>query len=58
MAERKPTEPPFDGGAQPVPERRQEVPKSGRSVVQIVVIALAILVLAAAVLWFAVPFGG
>jgi hypothetical protein len=51
-------EPPFEGGAQPVRERPAEVPSSGRSAVMIAVVALAVAVLAAAILWLMVPFAG
>jgi hypothetical protein len=44
-------EPPFDGGAQPVPERPPEVPTPGRSAMQYVVIIVAALVLLAGVLY-------
>jgi hypothetical protein len=51
-------EPPFEGGSQPVPENRAEMPKGGRSVGQAVIIALGVLVLLAALLWILVPFAG
>jgi hypothetical protein len=56
VAERK-DEPPFDGGAQPVKERPPEVPTQSRSVLQMVVVVIAVLVVLAALLWIFVPFG-
>jgi hypothetical protein len=38
-------EPPFEGGAQPVPEHRPEVPGPGRSAMQIVVFVIAAIVI-------------
>jgi hypothetical protein len=49
-------EPPFEGGAQPVPEHPPEMPQNGRSVVQTIVIILAVLAVVAALLWIVVPF--
>jgi hypothetical protein len=51
-------EAPFEGGAQPVREHREEVPGGGRTVAQMVVLVLAVLVIVAAVLWLLVPLGG
>jgi hypothetical protein len=51
-------EPPFEGGSQPVSERPSTVPKAGRTVGQTIVIAIAVLVVLAALLWILVPFGG
>jgi hypothetical protein len=51
-------EPPFEGGAQPVPERPPEVATRGRSVLMIAAVALAAAVLIAAILWLLVPFAG
>jgi hypothetical protein len=39
-------EPPFEGGAQPVPHEKDPVPASGPSPGQIVTLVLAVLVLA------------
>lgn len=50
-------EPPFEGGAQPVRERPPEVPTQGRSVMQMVVVVIGVLVVLAALLWIVVPFG-
>ncbi len=51
-------DPPYEGGSQPVPEHRPEVPTGGRSVAQTVVVIVGVLVLLAAVLWLLVPFAG
>jgi hypothetical protein len=51
-------EPPFEGGAQPVKEVPPEVPSPGRSVMQVVVIAVSALVVLAAVLYFFARMGG
>jgi hypothetical protein len=45
-------EPPFEGGAQPVPEHPPEVPGPGRTAGQVVVIVLAVLVLLAGLVFF------
>lgn len=58
MSEEKGDERPFEGGSQPVAEHRAEVPHGGRTIGQILVLALVILVVVAAVLWIVVPFGG
>lgn len=57
MAERR-EDPPFEGGAQPVPENPPEVPTRGRTVMQTVVVVVAALVVVAAILWLVVPFAG
>jgi hypothetical protein len=57
VAERK-EDPPFEGGSQPVRERPPEAPAAGWSVMQTVVVVIAVLVVLAALLWIAVPFGG
>ena len=49
---------PFQGGAQPVQERPQEVPTRGQSVLQMVVFGIAVLVLVAALAWMLVPLAG
>jgi hypothetical protein len=49
---------PFEGGAQPVKETPPEVPGPGRTAGQMIVIGIAVLILLAAILWIAVPFGG
>ena len=49
---------PFQGGAQPVTERRPEAPVPGWSVGQTIVVVAALLALVAAVIWIVVPFGG
>ncbi len=54
----KHSDPPFEGGSQPVEEHPPEMPSGGRGVGQTIVIAVAVLVVLAAVLWILVPFGG
>jgi hypothetical protein len=49
-------EPPFEGGSQPVAEHRPEVPGQGRSVIQTVVIIIAVIAILAALVWVFVPF--
>lgn len=49
------SEPPFQGGAQPVPEHPPEVPRGGRSVMQTIVIVVAVLAVLAGLLWILVP---
>lgn len=56
MADKR-EEPPFEGGAQPVPEHPPEMRTGGRSVAQTVVVIVGALVLLAAILWLLVPFG-
>ncbi|MBA4157209.1 MAG: hypothetical protein H0X65_07015 [Gemmatimonadetes bacterium] len=51
----KESEPPFQGGAQPVPEHPPEMPKAGRSVMQVIVIAIGVLTVLAGLLWILVP---
>ncbi|MEX2583963.1 MAG: hypothetical protein WD766_11845 [Gemmatimonadota bacterium] len=58
MVDRTREDPPFEGGSQPVPERPTKTPTGGRAAVQTVIVAIAILVLVAAILWLIVPFGG
>lgn len=55
--EKRDEDPPYEGGSQPVPEHPGEVPHGGRSVLQVVVMVVAVLVILAAVLWLVVPFG-
>jgi hypothetical protein len=45
-------EPPFEGGSQPVPEHPPEVPGPGRSVMQIVVFAIALIVILGSVVFY------
>lgn len=40
-------EPPFEGGAQPVPHQKEPVPGPGRSAAQWITIGLSVLVIAA-----------
>jgi len=58
VANKQTGEPPFEGGSQPVQEKPGEVPGSGRTVVQTIVVVIAVLVFLAALLWIVVPFGG
>jgi hypothetical protein len=51
-------DPPYEGGAQPVPERPPEVPTGGRTVGQVIVLVIAALVVLAGLAWILVPFGG
>ena len=46
-----------EDGSEPVKEHPQETPGPGRSVMQIVVIVIGVLVLLAALLWLILPFG-
>jgi hypothetical protein len=45
-------EPPFEGGSQPVPEHPPEVPGPGRSVMQIVVLVIALIVIVGSVVFY------
>ena len=45
-------EPPFEGGSQPVPQKKEEMPSGGRSVGQVIVLVIAVLAVLAAVVWF------
>lgn len=56
MTERN-EDPPFEGGSQPVAEHPPEVATAGRSVMQTVVVVIAVLVALAAILWLLVPLG-
>lgn len=58
MAKQRAGEPPFQGGAQPVKERRAEVPREGRSLGMTLVVAVGVLTILAAVLWLLVPLAG
>jgi hypothetical protein len=49
------SEPPFEGGSQRVPQHPDEVPTRARSVIQMAVVALAVLAALAAILWLLVP---
>ncbi|HEV2148254.1 MAG TPA: hypothetical protein VGR37_12690 [Longimicrobiaceae bacterium] len=48
-------EPPFEGGSQPVPHVKDEVPTGGRSVGQTVAVVLGVLAVLAALVWFLSP---
>jgi hypothetical protein len=45
-------EPPFEGGSQPVSEHPPEVPGPGRSVMQIVVFVIALIVILGSVVFY------
>lgn len=44
-------------GSEPVKEHPPEAPGPGRSVMQVVVMVIGVLVLLAALLWLVLPFG-
>jgi hypothetical protein len=48
-------DPPFEGGSQPVPHVKDEVPTKGRSVGQGVAVVLGVLAVLAAAVWFLSP---
>jgi hypothetical protein len=48
-------DPPFEGGSQPVPHVKDEVPTRGRSVGQGVAVVLGVLAVLAAAVWFLSP---
>ncbi|MEW5928680.1 MAG: hypothetical protein AB1941_14525 [Gemmatimonadota bacterium] len=49
-------EPPFEGGSQPVPHVKDEVPtKGGRSVGQTVAVVLGVVAVVGAAIWFLSP---
>jgi len=48
-------DPPFEGGSQPVPHVKDEVPTKGRSVGQGVVVVLGVLALLGAAIWLLSP---
>jgi hypothetical protein len=50
-------DPPYEGGAQPVPEHPPEMPTGGRTVGQVIVLVIAALVVLAGLAWILVPFG-
>jgi hypothetical protein len=54
----KDRDPPFEGGAQPVPESPPEMPGPGRGAAQTIVIILAVLAVLAGLIWFLVPLFG
>lgn len=45
-------EPPFQGGSQPVPHQKDPIPGPGSGVARLVVLVLAVLVVAAAAMYF------
>ncbi|MET0399853.1 MAG: hypothetical protein ABW277_23900 [Longimicrobiaceae bacterium] len=48
-------DPPFEGGSQPVPHVKDEVPTKGRSVGQGVAVVLGVLALLGAAVWLLSP---
>jgi hypothetical protein len=48
-------DPPFEGGSQPVPHVKDEVPTKGRSVGQGVVVILGVIALLGAAIWLLSP---
>ncbi len=48
-------DPPFEGGSQPVPHVKDEVPTRGRSVGQGVAVVLGVIAVLAAAVWFLSP---
>ena len=48
-------DPPFEGGSQPVPHVKDEVPTKGRSVGQGVVVVLGVIALLGAAIWLLSP---
>jgi hypothetical protein len=48
-------EPPWEGGSQPVPHVKDEVPTKGRSVGQVVVVLLGVVALVGCAIWFLSP---
>ncbi len=48
-------DPPFEGGSQPVPHVKDEVPTKGRSVGQGVAVVLGVIAVLAAAVWFLSP---
>ena len=55
MPDRKPRDPPFEGGAKRVVEVPAEIPKKGRSVGQAMALVLVLLAVLAGALWILVP---
>lgn len=48
-------DPPFEGGSQPVPHVKDEVPTKGRSVGQVVVVLVGVLALVGCAIWLLSP---
>jgi len=53
--ERRDSEPPFEGGAQPVVEHPPEVPGGGTKTLQIVIIVIAVLAIIFGLAWLLTP---
>ena len=58
MSKDRSDEAPYEGGSQPVREHPPEAPTAGSVLARNVVLAIAVLVVLAAVLWIVVPLGG
>lgn len=54
MAHGEDDQPPFESGSQPVADHPPDMPNAGWTAGQVIVIALAILVLLAGIGWFAI----
>ncbi len=48
-------DPPFEGGSQPVPQVKDEVPTRGRSVGQTVAVVLGVIALLGCAIWLLSP---
>ena len=57
MVESKHDDRSFQGGAQPVTERRPEAPLPGWSIAQTIVVVVGVLAVVAALIWVLVPLG-
>lgn len=55
---RRQDEPPFEGGAQPIPERPQDQPGRARGPLALVAAIVAVLLLVLPILWFAGALAG
>jgi hypothetical protein len=53
--ERREPEPPFEGGAQPVPEIPPDMPGAGHTFWRTVMVVIAVLVIIAAIAWVLTP---
>lgn len=53
--ERREPEPPYEGGAQPVPENPPDMPGGGHTAWRTVMVVIAILVILGAILWILTP---
>lgn len=53
--ERREAEPPFEGGAQPVPENPPDMPGGGNIAWKIVVVVIAVLAIIFGIAWLLTP---